>query len=226
MNFKEWLKNEEMTSTANIAHFQNRIGMARRWWLSDWEKELESGKKRKKTKFVYQLPQVQEGSGYNYSCVMFNLNPQDSSKVLKWSKKNIPDNVLFTDGEKGREDEIHITVLYGLHDSNPIDAKKIIRRFKPSTVTFGEISKFETERYDVIKISVDGQILHKMNKALKALPYTSNHPIYKPHCTLAYVKKGSCDHLLGKKYFSDWKVTMTSVVFSPADGNKLKIELA
>lgn len=225
MRFGEWLKTEEMTSTANVAHFQNRIGMARRWWLSDWEKELASGKKRKKTKFVYQLPQVQEGSGYSYSCVMFNLNTKDANKVLAWSKKNIPDDVLFTDGEKGREDEIHVTVLYGLHDNGPKEVTKIVKKFKPDDISFGEISKFESGKFDVIKITVDGPILHKMNKALKALPYTSNYPKYQPHCTLAYVQKGSCDHLLGKRHFDDWKVELDSVVFSPADGDKTRIEL-
>lgn len=225
MKFKDWIKNEEGTSTANVAGFQNRLMLARRWWVSDWEKELATGKRRKKTKFTYRLPQVQEGSGYNYSCVMFNLESKDSDKVLSWSKKNIPNNVLFTDGEKGREDDIHVTILYGLHSNNPEAVQKIIKKFKPSPIKFGEISKFSTDKYDVIKISVEGEILYKMNKAFSKLPYTSNHPIYQPHCTLAYVKKGSCDHLIGKKYFEDWSVILDSVVFSPSSGHRSYFQL-
>jgi|LakMenE01Jun11ns_1017448.scaffolds.fasta_scaffold9891577_3 2'-5' RNA ligase len=226
MKFKQWLQNETMTSTADVANFQNRVGMARRWWVSDWEKEMASGKKRKKTKFTYQLPQVHEGFGkYSFSCVMFDLKDKDASKVLSWSKKHIPDDVLFTDGEKGREDEIHITLLYGLHTSKPDDVEKIVSNFKPEEISFGEISKFESEEYDVLKISVEGKILHKINKALKDLPHTSSYPIYKPHCTLAYVKKGSCDHLLGKKYFEDWSVILDSVIFSSSDGDKTEIDL-
>lgn len=230
MGFKEWIKNEEMTSTANVAHFQNRLGMARRWWVSDWEKELKSGKNNRKKKFVYQLPQVQEGSGYSYSCVMYNLKDKDANKILDWSKKNIPEDVLFTDGEKGREDEPHVTILYGLHTSNVKDLNPVIEKLnlskkELSDISFGEISKFQSEKYDVIKISVEGSILHKLNKAFKELPFTSNFPIYKPHCTIAYVKKDSCNHLLGKKYFQDLKATVDSLVFSPADGEKSKIKL-
>jgi hypothetical protein len=68
MRFKTWFKNEEMTHTGNVAHFQNRLGAGdinSRWWLSNWEKEL-MGKKPKKKKFVYQLPQVQEFKKNNY----------------------------------------------------------------------------------------------------------------------------------------------------------------
>lgn len=101
---------------------------------------------------VAQLPQVLEGSGHSYSCVMFNLNNKDADRVLAWSKKNIPNDVLFTDGEKGREDKIHVTVLYGLHGNDPKDVAKIVKKFKPSDISFGEITKFESGKYDVIKI--------------------------------------------------------------------------
>lgn len=59
ISFKLWLKKEEITSTANIAHFQNRLGLINRrnWWLSDWEQEMQ-GKKAKNKKFIYRVPQV------------------------------------------------------------------------------------------------------------------------------------------------------------------------
>lgn len=226
MNFREWLKlHETGTSTADIAGFSRiTIPLVRRWWISDWEEE-QAGKKKKKRN-PYKLPQVEESTKYKFACAMFDLDKQDADKVLAWSKKNIPDDVLFTDGEKGREDEIHVTVLYGLHSDDHKDAAKIIQKFKPDVITFGEVSKFESDKYDVLKLSVEGSILRKMNKALKELPYTSNFPTYNPHCTLAYVKKGTCDHLLGKRNFDGFEVTMNSVTYSPSEGEHIRIPLS
>jgi hypothetical protein len=226
MKFRDWIQNEEGTSTANVASFKMPLfasPMKTRWWVSDWEDEMATGKRRKRKS--YRVPQIQEGSGYEYACAMFNLNPSDSAKVLSWSKKNIPERVLFTDGEKGREDDIHVTILYGIHEDNPEDVQKIVKNFKPSPIQFGEVSKFESDKYDVLKISVNGPILFQMNKALKRLPYTSTFNEYKPHCTLAYVEKGSCDHLLGNKDFQGWNVTLNSVTFSPSEGNRSLIQL-
>ncbi len=227
MQFKQWL-NETGTSTGDIAGFSRiTIPLVRRWWVSDWEEEQKTGKKRKKK--TYMLPQVQENTQkkYSYSCVLFKLPSIEADKVLKWSKKNIPDDCLYFDEEDdyGREDEIHVTVLYGLHTDKPDEVKSIVSEIKPSNIYFREVSKFESEKYDVIKITVEGAVLQKMNKALKELPHTSNFPVYKPHCTLAYVKKGSCDHLLGKPMFDGWPLKVHSVVFSPPDKKKTSLDL-
>lgn len=222
MRFKQWIDlNETGTSTGDIAGFSRiTIPLNRRWWVSDWEEE-QSGKKKKK-KRQYSVPQIAEQATYKHSCVMFVL--PESQKIMQWSKKNIPNDVL--EGEKGRENEIHVTVLYGLHTSDSNDVKDIVKKFKPASIQFGEISKFEADKYDVIKIDVEGDILHEMNKALKKLPFTSTHPTYKPHCTLAYVEKGSCDHLLGKRNFDDQEFSLDSVVFSPVEGEKVNLRLS
>jgi hypothetical protein len=56
-SFKDWLKNEEMTSTSCVAHFQDRLrGIFRsNWWLSDLEKNKNNNRKKR---FTYQVPQV------------------------------------------------------------------------------------------------------------------------------------------------------------------------
>jgi hypothetical protein len=63
MNFKNWLKLQEVgTGTDCVAGFQQRVGaMTRRWWVSNWEDELNNKQNRnKKTKFTYKLPQLEE----------------------------------------------------------------------------------------------------------------------------------------------------------------------
>jgi len=162
---------------------------------------------------------------YSYSCVMLMFPSEDAKNVLDWSKQHIPDDKIFEDDDKGREDEIHVTVLYGLHTNESGPVEEIMESHEGFEIELGEISKFESKDYDVIKIGISGEALHKANKTLRELDFTSNYDEYKPHCTIAYVKKGSCDDLLGNKDFTGQKVPVKELVFSPAEGDRTKIAL-
>jgi len=162
---------------------------------------------------------------YSYSCVMFMFPSKDAKSVMDWSKEHIPEDVVFEDDDKGREDEIHITVLYGLHTNEVEPVEEVISKWSPFEIELGEISKFESGDYDVLKIGISGDDLHDANKSLRELDYTSNYNEYRPHCTIAYVKKGSCDDLLGNKDFYGKKITVNEVVFSPAEGDRTKIKI-
>ena len=55
---------------------------------------------------------------------------------------------------------------------------------------------FENLEFDVVKLGViKTPKLEEINKRLSELPNSNQFPEYKPHITLAYVKKGS-----GQKY--------------------------
>lgn len=59
MKFKDWFINEVGTSTADVAGFSRiTIPLVRRWWVSDWEEELNG--KNPKQKKVKDQPQVRE----------------------------------------------------------------------------------------------------------------------------------------------------------------------
>jgi hypothetical protein len=60
---------------------------------------------------------------------------------------------------------------------------------------------------------------------LKKLPYTSKYKEYIPHCTLAYVEKNSCNHLLNNRQFDGKIIKVKQLVFSPSNGEKTKINL-
>lgn len=167
------------------------------------------------------------GKQYSYSCVLAAFKQNDAIPIIRWSKDNISDSVLCVDGDgKGRENEIHVTVLYGLHTNSVSDVEKIIKDVQPFQITLGKISKFDTNpNYDVIKISVTGPKLHALNTSLRSLDHTSNYDKYVPHCTVAYVKKGRCDNLMGNQDFEGKKVQIDSITFSPAEGEKRKIRL-
>ena len=168
-----------------------------------------------------------KGDKHSFSCVMALFNAKDAKYVLDWSNTYVKDKNLFTaeDGGMGREDEIHVTVLYGLHTNNVKDISKITDKVKPFDITLGKVSKFESNDYDVLKIDVKSDYLHTLNAEFKKMDYTSKFDKYVPHCTIAYVKKGSCDHLLNKNHFEDKKISINSLTFSSAYGRKTKITL-
>jgi hypothetical protein len=62
MNFKKWLSIQEVgTGTNCVAGFQQRLGAVnRRWWISQWEEDLNKKQSRNRTKFTYTLPQVKD----------------------------------------------------------------------------------------------------------------------------------------------------------------------
>jgi 2'-5' RNA ligase len=169
---------------------------------------------------------LNESQKYSYSSTQIDLPEKEKNKILNWSKEHIPNKVLVkNDHASGRESDTHVTILYGLHANQPKSIEKIIKNIKPFHITLGEISKFEAETHDVIKITISGTGLKRLNKLLSDLPHTSKYA-YNPHCTLAYVKKGSCDHLLGSNHFKGLKIETNAITFSSKDGDKKVINLS
>lgn len=161
-----------------------------------------------------------EGVAYKYSCLMWFVPEFYSDLINSWGKLNIPDDKLYIDPldpALGREDEIHLTIKYGLHTKNPEDVKKIVSNFPSFPVSFGKISKFNSEAYDVIKMEIISEKLMELNAIItSSLKCTDKYPIYKPHVTIAYVKKNSCDGLLDKKIFNELTITAKDTILSIA----------
>lgn len=168
-----------------------------------------------------------KGEKHSYSCVLAKFNQPEAQAVLNWSKKYIKDEDLYIgeDGGMGREDEIHVTALYGLHTNNAEPVEKILKNVKPFKLTLGKISKFNNPDFDVIKFEVESRELHRVNRMLKSLDFTSKFKDYVPHCTVAYVKKGTCDKLVGNTSLQGKIIFVNSLTFSPSEGNKKTISL-
>ena len=159
----------------------------------------------------------------NFSSTQINLPYLLSKEIINWGKENIPEDTIYTqEKDKGREKEIHTTVLYGLHDATPFRVKKIIEETKPFEVELGKISIFDkNDKFDVVKINVHCEKLHEINKKLKELPCTSKYP-YEPHVTIAYVKKGSYDDKNNDAFIGE-KFKVDEILF--CDKNRKKIPI-
>lgn len=167
---------------------------------------------------------------HKFSSTQINLPPGLADQIIRWGEENIPDEDLAEDPDDpsfGREDEIHVTVLYGIHDDKPGPASTICKKHKPFEVELGAVSLFKTnEKYDVVKIGVESQPLRKLNKSLlDGLDATQTFPTYRPHVTVAYVKKGRGDALDGDKTFQGTKFSADSVLFSSRTREKTPMPL-
>lgn len=171
------------------------------------------------------------GLKHDLSSTQINLPEHLATKIIAWGRK-IPNEDIFKDPDRpsfGREDEIHITVLYGLHSASPAETRYALSGTKSFTVELGTVSLFsDAEKpFDVVKISVKCPELHKLNKKIRSeVEYTNKYDDYQPHVTVAYVKKGRGWKYSGDKTFDGKLFEADHVLFSPKNGSKTRIALS
>jgi hypothetical protein len=176
----------------------------------------------------------EEKSGYEYGCVMVDFNFTNWSKLLESIDS---DDIYKVEGKSyGLQPRSHLTLLYGIHDT--VSDEEILNCFKgfkedDFKVQLDGVSIFENTEFDVVKFGVVlTPKLKEINKRLSELPNSNQFPEYKPHITLAYVKKG-----LGKKCVvkiqrllanPDYKYeikTISKIVYTRPDTTELNIQL-
>ncbi len=160
---------------------------------------------------------------HEYGCLMVFLDVNKES--WKELQDMIDEDDLYTeegDTSYGREDEPHVTILYGLHDDiKDEEIEEDINDIKEPKIAFKSISSFDNPKYDVLKFDVDSKDLTKLNKVFKEYPFTSNFPDYHPHCTIAYLKPGKAAKYIKKaKDLVGMDMEPSKIVYSKADGSK------
>lgn len=157
------------------------------------------------SKFLIEAALLENDASRSYSCVMVPVPVELADIAIAWAKANVSDEDVFQneDGGHGRENDIHITLKYGLLEAEPSEhLVAILEDTAPFEVSLGNVSLFKNEEFDVLKLDVNSPGLELVNARVSELPNEDEHPKYTPHCTLAYVKKDSCDHLVGKEVFT------------------------
>jgi len=174
------------------------------------------------------LMEAEDGT-HKFSNTMVKLSG-DAAKKIKAFAKAIADADIYIDDDDdsfGREDAPHITVKYGVHSADPKSVTKAIEGSGTIKVKLGKMSTFEADDYDVLKVDVTSPQLTKLNKAIAgATKVTDTHPDYKPHATVAYLKKGKADQYVGDETLNGTEVEFDAVVFSGKDGKETSISTA
>lgn len=174
------------------------------------------------------LREILISEGYkneNYGCLMLNVK-SDKELYDEIQKQIFTDDIYINpeDDSYGRQyhNELHVTVLYGLHDYvNVSEINNLLDLDNKPNLELLNVSFFENELYDVLKFDVKSDDLVKLNDQLKNLPYTNQYNEYNPHLTLCYLKKGKgkfyankINNLLKDKSF---KVIPEKFVYSIGD---------
>ncbi len=159
-------------------------------------------------------PNVTSEPERRFGCVMLPLPPGAADRVLALGRM-IPDHDL---ADAGREDQPHVTAVYGIHSDDPLPVYRVLENFRPVKLKLGNCSVFPGEAYDVLKIDVESDALKRLNSSLRSLPHTSTYKNFVPHCTIAYVRPG-----LGAVYaarFGDLDTTCVADVAVFSDSQK------
>lgn len=125
-----------------------------------------------------------------------------------------------------REDDPHVTVLYGLSDDQLAAVRDVVEGHGPVALTLGELRFLvNAEGDDVLYFSVESPSLVVLNGALRKLPHESTYPgPYLPHVTVAYMRPGTARKYVGGDY--QFETTLDSVSFSEQSGQSVGISLS
>lgn len=174
--------------------------------------------------------QKMQNAKYLFSSAYLKLPQELSDEIIEWGKNHISDSDVFTEPENpflGREDSPHITILYGIHSNNHKDVFKLFNNEPLINVELKEIQIFkESFWFDVITIAIESPDLERLNSKLKInLTHTAKHNFYRPHITVAYVKKKINLGLEERTDFTDRSLNFDTVHFSSKNGTKNSFKL-
>lgn len=174
-----------------------------------------------------------EAGMYSYSSTQCTLSPEAAAPFLAYGM-TIPEEHLYhsdnpeRDGRYGRESEPHVTVRYGLTGTDAAPVQLSVTGCGPVRARLGKVSSFENadKPYDVLYAEVVSEDLHHLNALVKAsCECVDTHPVYTPHLTLAYVRKGLAQQYVGDTRFEGQELTFSSITFSPHTGERVEIPL-
>jgi 2'-5' RNA ligase len=169
-------------------------------------------------------------SSYPFSSVQVNLPKIATKRIIHWGEENIPDEDIYEEPDnlvRGREYESHVTIAYGINNDTPKKIKRLLARQKPFYIEFGKISIFKCINFDVVKIEIESPDLRRINKAILdgVEVTTTSCNAYRPHVTIAFVKKNKGDKFNGNADFAGNRLLVDRLTFSSKNGVQTTIEL-
>ncbi len=170
-------------------------------------------------------PNFKAAEGYKFSSTQVQLPKVLADNLLAFGK-SIPAFDLC-DEEGGLEDDAHITVKYGIHTNNVADVRKALATYVgPIRITLGKTALFQGPSYDVLYVEVTSPDLVELNGRLAdTLEVTDTHPVYTPHATVAYLKRGYGVRYVGNTALEGMRASIGSVRFMPTEGEPVDLPI-
>lgn len=165
---------------------------------------------------------------YDYSSVHVDVPKPLADEIVDWGRTHVTDEDIYVtqrDPTFGREDEIHITILYGLHAEQPDVVRELLQKHGPVKVRLGKVGVFTNPfKFDVVMIEAVSDELKMLNETLtQNVRHTNKYGVYRPHVTIAYVKKGKGWQFNKWNIWEGKEFTCDYAVFSSKNGFKEKI---
>ncbi len=187
--------------------------------------------------FIYKGEMIQsfrkfiemKNTQYDYSSVHVDVPRSLAEEIQNWGSDEISDKDIFvsqTDPSFGREDEMHVTVLYGIHSEGSEQVKKFVKDGNLK-VKLGKVNVFTNpDKFDVVVVAINSPDLVALNEKMKKdIEYTNKYSEYKPHVTVAYVKKGKGWQHRGHDQWEGKEFSCDYIVFSSKNGSKERISI-
>lgn len=158
--------------------------------LSDWDAE---GK--------WNCRVIESPMSYSFCSTQINLPILMEADLRRLTFFHIPELSL---ARKGREHTPHITIRYGLLNVNPEAVREAVKDFPEFSVRIGRLNMFPSRGDgDVLYVEVsdsDGAgglrgLRSRLDKFVD--PEREEFSNYSAHITLAYIKPGELNHLIG-----------------------------
>jgi 2'-5' RNA ligase len=161
---------------------------------------------------------IEKINGYDYGCVMIDVPVKNWNEIISWIDT---DDLYEVEGENyGIQERPHLTLLYPVLKNVKFDVVKNVLKSilnKEILIEIEDIDLFENEKFDVVKFNVkNNEYLNKAHNDLKNnIPNEDKYDIYKPHITIAYVKKG-----MGEKYKKYYKhsISLNKITYINSNG--------
>jgi hypothetical protein len=173
------------------------------------------------------LKQLNESYVHAFCSLQFNYDEGLSNLVKQFCQFVIPDKYVYDKEGYGRDSNIHTTILYGIETPLSPLQRLYLNNYPSFQVELGQISFFNNDEFDVMKIEVKSESLVKLNNELKyKVDYQNHYPKYEPHCTICYLKKNTYHKLnFMENYFYGKPFTVNTVEFVSRDGSRELLRL-
>ncbi len=131
----------------------------------------------------------------------FLMVDYERNNFIEEIQNKIKKEELYTEEDNddyGLEKTPHVTVVPCLDNDIDLDKlKTYLDDISEYDIILTDLSKFECDKFDVLKCSVKSEKLKETNKKiLKDFESHSEYKKYQPHLTIAYMKRGMADKYL------------------------------